>query len=76
MNGSTNAHLFAPGKLIWMGEYAVLDGAPSIVQAVDRGLHLDFVAGPSPMAFALLSLPYGTVAGVDFSGTLAFSSAP
>ena len=28
MNGSTNAHLFAPGKLIWMGEYAVLDGAP------------------------------------------------
>ena len=34
--------LFAPGKLIWMGEYAVLDGAPSIVQAVDRGLHLDY----------------------------------
>ncbi len=50
MNGSTNAHLFAPGKLIWMGEYAVLDGAPSIVQAVDRGLHLDFVAGPDPIA--------------------------
>lgn len=50
MNGSTNAHLFAPGKLIWMGEYAVLDGAPSIVQAVDRGLRLDFVASPDPIA--------------------------
>lgn len=50
MNGSTNAHLFAPGKLIWMGEYAVLDGAPSIVQAVDRGLHLDFAAARDPIA--------------------------
>lgn len=42
--------LFAPGKLIWMGEYAVLDGAPSIVQAVDRGLHLDYAGGPERLA--------------------------
>ena len=41
--------LFAPGKLIWMGEYAVLDGAPSIVQAVDRGLRLDFAASAAPL---------------------------
>ena len=27
MNGSTNTHLFAPGKLIWMGEYGALDGS-------------------------------------------------
>ena len=49
MNGSMNAHLFAPGKLIWMGEYAVLDGAPSIVQAVDRGLRLDYAASAAPL---------------------------
>ncbi len=28
----------APGKLVLMGEYAVLDGAPAIVTAVDRGV--------------------------------------
>jgi phosphomevalonate kinase len=30
--------LFAPGKLVVLGEYAVLDGAPAIVAAVDRGV--------------------------------------
>ncbi len=28
----------APGKLVLLGEYAVLDGAPAIVAAVDRGV--------------------------------------
>lgn len=28
----------APGKLFWLGEYVVLDGAPAIVAAVDREL--------------------------------------
>jgi phosphomevalonate kinase len=28
----------APGKLVLLGEYAVLDGAPSVVLAVDRGV--------------------------------------
>jgi phosphomevalonate kinase len=26
----------APGKVLWAGEYAVLDGAPAVVMAVDR----------------------------------------
>lgn len=30
--------VFAPGKLVLVGEYAVLDGAPAIVLAVDRGV--------------------------------------
>ena len=30
--------IFAPGKLVVLGEYAVLDGAPAIVAAVDRGV--------------------------------------
>ena len=32
--GSVEAQ--APGKLVWLGEYAVLDGAPALVMAVDR----------------------------------------
>ena len=41
--------LFAPGKLIWLGEYAVLDGAPAIVQGVDRGLYLTHSPGTAPL---------------------------
>lgn len=41
--------IFAPGKLIWLGEYAVLDGAPSVVQAVDRGLHLTVTPAATPL---------------------------
>ncbi|MEO0602701.1 MAG: hypothetical protein AAF211_14765, partial [Myxococcota bacterium] len=28
----------APGKIVVLGEYAVVDGAPAIVRAVDRGV--------------------------------------
>ena len=33
--------VLAPGKLVLMGEYAVLDGAPAIVLAIDRGVRCD-----------------------------------
>jgi phosphomevalonate kinase len=29
-------HARAPGKVVVLGEYAVLDGAPALVLAVDR----------------------------------------
>ena len=31
----------APGKLVLLGEYAVLDGAPALVVAVNRGVQVD-----------------------------------
>lgn len=37
--------VIAPGKLVLLGEYAVLDGAPAIVAAVDRGVRCDVEAG-------------------------------
>lgn len=36
----------APGKVVLIGEYAVLDGAPAIVAAVDRGVQCE--VSPSP----------------------------
>ncbi|NCG17876.1 MAG: hypothetical protein GWP91_02545 [Rhodobacterales bacterium] len=38
-----------PGKIVLMGEYAVLDGAPAIVAAVDRGVRCTFSANDSRM---------------------------
>lgn len=36
MNPFAPRWMRAPGKLMWIGEYAVLDGAPSLVSAIDR----------------------------------------
>lgn len=36
MNPFAPRWLKAPGKLMWIGEYAVLDGAPALVSAVNR----------------------------------------
>lgn len=36
----------APGKLVALGEYVVLDGAPAVVLAVDR--YVEAAVGPSP----------------------------
>jgi phosphomevalonate kinase len=37
--------IVAPGKLVLVGEYAVVDGAPAIVAAVDRGVRCDVEPG-------------------------------
>ena len=36
----------APGKAMLLGEYAVLDGAPALVTAVDRYAEARYGAGP------------------------------
>ena len=41
--------LRAPGKLVLMGEYAVLDGAPAIVLAVNRGVEVQVRAGDAAL---------------------------
>ena len=35
----------APGKLVVLGEYAVLEGAPALVAAVDRGVRCEVLEG-------------------------------
>ena len=37
--------VLAPGKLVLLGEYAVLDGAPALVLAIDRGVRCDITLG-------------------------------
>jgi hypothetical protein len=37
--------LCVPGKLVLLGEYAVLDGAPAVVLAVDRGVVVEGAPG-------------------------------
>ena len=41
--------LDAPGKIFWIGEYAVLEGAPSVVAAVDR--YVRITAEPAEVAY-------------------------
>jgi phosphomevalonate kinase len=44
---SEPARYRAPGKLVLLGEYAVLDGAAALVMAVDRGVEVDHWPGDS-----------------------------
>ena len=37
--------ILAPGKLVLVGEYAVLDGAPAVVLAIDRGVSCQIEPG-------------------------------
>ncbi|MCB9758293.1 MAG: hypothetical protein H6739_00495 [Alphaproteobacteria bacterium] len=53
--------VIAPGKLLIVGEYAVLDGAPAVVAAVDRGVRCrvspgDAVETPGDDRFARAAL--------------------
>ncbi len=45
----------APGKLVLLGEYAVLNGAPAVVLAVDRRARVEIV--PSGRTHSLLEAP-------------------
>ncbi len=47
--------VFAPGKAVVLGEYAVLDGAPAIVAAVPQGV----VCEVSPADALLIETPHG-----------------
>lgn len=38
----------APGKLVLVGEYAVVDGAPAVVVAIDHGVECEAFPGPGP----------------------------
>jgi phosphomevalonate kinase len=49
--------VFAPGKLVLTGAYAVLGGAPAIVMATDRGAYADDSrANPTPTVEVLAAL--------------------
>lgn len=58
----------APGKLVVVGEYAVLDGAPAMAVAVDRRVHGGWqrredgriVLRLTPLSEAVISLPVGS----------------
>ncbi len=72
----------APGKLILTGEYAVLDGAPAVVVAVDRrvvaSMRGPVPAGSSPFLLAVaheLGTRYGDAAAQAALGIVVDSSA-
>ncbi|MEC7988044.1 MAG: hypothetical protein VX278_22945 [Myxococcota bacterium] len=45
LKSSTSYRVNAPGKLVIAGEYAVLDGAPALVLAIDRGVSCHVMSG-------------------------------
>lgn len=59
MGRPTVARASAPGKLVLLGEYAVLDGAPGLVVAVDRRVEVEvslLAQGPSTLLAPELGL--------------------
>ncbi len=67
----------APGKAMLFGEYAVLDGAPAIVAAVDRYAiaHVPATDGPSPTPFVAAATKRALARLVD-DGITATTRAP
>lgn len=47
----------APGKLVLLGEYAVLTGQPSVVMAVDRRVRITFTRHADKHSISVLSAP-------------------
>lgn len=54
-------HFFAPGKVVVLGEYAVTDGAPAIVAAVDHGVAVTY----TPASAQRVTTPTGDTRFVD-----------
>jgi phosphomevalonate kinase len=64
----------APGKLVLLGEYAVVDGAPAIVAAIDRGVRCTVTPGvgietPGDDRFVRAALEGAPVAHYRFEDT-------
>jgi phosphomevalonate kinase len=55
----------APGKLILLGEYALLEGAPGIVCAINRFAHVSIKFAPD--SFFVLDSPSLNLSGVRFT---------
>jgi phosphomevalonate kinase len=55
----------APGKLVALGEYAVLDGAPAVVLAIDR--YAEAVIEPSADGLCRLTMRAGAVEELAFT---------
>ena len=49
--------VFAPGKLVLTGAYAVLSGAPAIVFATNRGVYADGERTHDPLICVYLAPP-------------------
>jgi phosphomevalonate kinase len=61
----------APGKLFVSGEWAVLEGAPAIVAAVDRTARVELALEPSPRPLVIESIAEGrTWSGDAAHGTI------
>jgi mevalonate kinase len=57
--------VYAPGKLVLLGEYAVLEGAPSIVAAVDRHVRVNI---RPQNRFSSLTMPHFGVDALPLNG--------
>ena len=65
--------VYAPGKLVLIGEYAVLHGAPAVVAAVDRRLRIEIAPRNSG---SCLNMPHLGLAGLSISGLFNRSDVP
>ncbi len=63
-----NFEITAPGKLILLGEYAVLEGAPCLAAAVDRRVTVNAVANHRHNHHTL-SLPHANIGPIRFGSS-------
>ena len=78
----------APGKIVLVGEYAVLDGAPALVSAINRGVRCAVRLGPEPPTWstpdgddrfvrqALIGAPGGVYTFLDWNPVAGIAGKP